>query len=724
MLLLFCSIIFVLSSAFFIANSFESKNIVNNIIYFFLCAFANVVFTFEILSLFSGISEINVIIVNFIFALLSFLIWTAKKCPIIEFDYKRAWNKFVNVLKLDKTIAIMFIVFLFACIVSLFLIAVIPGIDIDSTTYRVIRAMFWIDHGNLNQFLAPDARMLMFPINSEILYAWFMLFLKNDTFLFIFNFCGLGFFITVLYGFLSEITVSLRKKLWVILVASSIPFVVLRYTGLETGVIISALVLCSMYLYIRYLKDNKESLGFMSALALALGIGTKTTVILILPALLLWLIWYSFYCNKKAFYKPLIKFGIYLFVAFLLFASYNYFSNFLLYGNFLAAANVSRGHENIDGFFSTFPNLYRYIFDFFAFPEFIWSAKLSSKILTMREGLLNLLHANVGFGRTNAVFPIVSHSVSSASASLGFFGPLMFIPAYIYAIYKSFRVKNRNNFLLVSLIYLFLITVFLMSYKLAFMSYNIRFLSTFALLTIPVISCFYNKKYGFYKIIISIIAIFYLVMLPVNVSLYPVKGIINAFRQGATIDIIHNLTECTFYTDDLDINDYEVRDVACLLPSKIKKYNPKNKILFFPSVEDSLVPIKRLMFKGYNIDIALASEINRVNINDYNLIIICDNSQYSSTIFSLSKKLDEAGAIYEKGIWCSYSGFDNDLTKVLFVDRDKLDKVYCSFTTEFYIVNHLRFLNGIKYRVGNNEDGSIKYQTYRFYENLNNPIIK
>ena len=724
MLLLFCSILLVVISSAFIAVSFASKNLVNYIIYFLLSAFANVVLTFEILSLLSGISRTNVLIVNFVFAVLSLILWLAKKCPSADFDLKSGWKKFLTAIKLDKTILYLFLGFMFTCIVSLVLISFLPGIYIDSTTYRIIRALYWIKYGNLNHFHAADARILMFPINSEILYAWFMLFLKSDLWLFIFNFCGTGLFLTALYGLLSEVTTSLRRKLWVVFIAAAIPFVLVRFTGLDTGVLISALVMCSMYLYMRFMKERDDFMCFMAALALALGVGTKTTVIMLMPALGLWLLWYSFYTIKKDFYRPLIKFAIYFIVSFILFASYNYILNFINYGNFIAATNIALAHSNTDGVLSTFSNLYRYIFDFFSFPEYVWSAQLSTKILTLRDGLLNLLHANYGFGRTAVNFPYVNHSVSTAVSSVGFFGPLLFIPAYIYTIYKSFRVKNRRSLILVSFVYMFLIAVFLMAYKLAFMSFNIRFLTTFILLTVPVISYFYYKKYGFYKIFITFVALAYMFTIPVNISLYPVNGILDVFRQGASVKKLHSLMECTFLNGHLDINNYDVRELSCLVKDAILQFRPENKILYFVSTDEPLMPMTRLIFDGYSIDFALATDIDKINLNDYNIILLCENTQTSSTIFSLNINLDKNGYTYNDGVLCSYLDYHSNIIKDMPIDENQVDRTVCYFNKDFVKIHNLRFLTGNTYIVGRNSDGTWKYKTFDFYENLNNPLVR
>lgn len=724
MLLLCCSVILVLACSFFIASSVESKNIINFIICFILSAFANIVLTFELLSLFSGISVINVLITNFLFALLGFGFWIAKKCPLCTFDIKAGIKKILTAAKLDKTIAALLIGFLFACIVSLVLIVIIPGVDIDSSTYRVVRALFWIDHGNLNHFYAAEARMIMFPINSEILYAWFMLFLKNDSLLFTFNFCSIWLFIGALAGILSHITASLRKKLWTILISLSIPFVILRYTGLETGVLIAALVLSSIYFYMEFLKKKKNSSCFLSALALALGVGTKTTVILLLPALFLWCIWYSVYCRKKEFYKPILRFTLYFTISFLLFAAYNYILNFLNFGNFISANNVADAHANTDGFLSTFPNLYRYIFDFLAFPEAPWSAALSSKILLLREGLLRFLNADIGFGATSAIFHNVPYSVSSASSSTGLFGPVLFIPLYIYTIYKSFKVRTKRSMLLLSFLLIFLFTMIIMSYKLAFMSFNIRFVATFVLLTVPLISYFYNKKYTIYKLLITLLALSYICILPVNVSLYPVNGLFNAFKQGASLNTIRDITECSFFTPHLDIHNYNIRDVSCVVREDIQKINPKNKILYFAPAEDSLMPIKELMFKGYKIDIALATDIDKINLNDYNLIVIRDDTQVSATIFDTTKKLDKYGYTYEHGILCHYAGLDKALRQQEKMDKGQWNTTRCYFNNEFAQDYRLKGFMKKTYINSTEENQVLKRRIYKFYENINNPVFR
>ena len=715
MLLFFSSLVLVMLFAFCIANIFDSKNTVNNIIYFLLSVFANIVFSFEILSLFSVISEVNFIIINSILAIIALVFWIVKKCPVIEIDFNSGLKKLLNVFKLDKTLLALTLGLLFAAVVSLILISFLPAIDIDSTTYHVVRSLFWIDNGSLNHFPTAEARMIMFPINSELLYSWLFLFLKKDLWLGIFNFCGVILYIVSLFGIMSELTESLRKKLWVILISLSFPFVLVRFTAVETSLIIAALVMTSIYLYMQFMKNKKFSTCLMSSLSMALVVGTKTSVLLMMPALVLWFLWYSWFSYREDFYKPFIKYCVCFVVMFLLFASYNYILNFFNYGNFISAGNIATSHANTDGILSIPSNLYRYIFDFFAMPEYQWSSILSSNILKLRDFVLTSLDANIGLGYTSALYKHVPYTVSSADSAFGFFGILMMLPLLIYSVYNGFVSKNKKTLIITSFVWIFLLSVFIMAYKLAFMSFNVRFFTTFAMITVPIISFTYKKGYNFYKILLAFIAIVYYFTIPTNVSLYPLGGMLDWARAGADMEKLREVCECSFFTKEINVKNYRVRDISCFLSKKIKSYNNQNKILFFAPMEESLMPVKKLMFDGYKIDVNLATEAEKINFDDYNIIITINNEQEADTILSV-KSLDENGYTYSKGILCSY--LDNKGV-IIKVTPDYIPaKSVCYFNNNFSKNYNLKLMKQYGFMVGD------KAKNYQFYENLNRPVIR
>ena len=74
-----------------------------------------------------------------------------------------------------------------------------------------------------------------------------------------------------------------RKRLWVIFILSSFPSVIVQVSGTEIDIIVAGLVLSSIFLFWRGLKDGENIPIYMSALAYALAIGTKNPSINMIP---------------------------------------------------------------------------------------------------------------------------------------------------------------------------------------------------------------------------------------------------------------------------------------------------------------------------------------------------------------------------------------------------------------------------------------------------------
>ena len=129
------------------------------------------------------------------------------------------------------------------------------------------------------------------------------------------------------------------------------------------------------------------------------------------------------------------------------------------------------------------------------------------------------------------------------------------------------------------------------------------------------------------------------------------------------------------------------------------------------------------MFKGYHIDTGLASELDKINFDDYNIILTCDDKQTNRTFFS-DKNLDENGYYYKNGVFCSYLNRDFKYIKNFSKEKNFLSHEECVFQKNFADEHDLQLDFWIRYNVGMDADGKPVKQTFRFYENKNNPIIK
>ena len=311
MVLLLLSFILILLASIGFTLLFDLKDIKLFIIFSFLAFFSNIVLTFEFLSLFSAINSRNVLLLNFLFLIFSLLLLKFRKSKIVfpEFDLKSFYNRFINALKLDKILAVLVVSVIVMLFGVCFLDAILPITNADAADYHVLRSIFWLINGNVNHFPIADVRALCLPINSELLYAWMILFTKKIVFIGFVSLAGYSIAIISIWGLMSGYCV--RKRLWTIGILSSLASVIIQLSGTETDVFVSGLVLSSMFIYKSALMQDEKSINpklFMASLAYALAVGTKTPAIMAIPAIA---VFFLFYGNRYRSSNNLKYFGVF-----------------------------------------------------------------------------------------------------------------------------------------------------------------------------------------------------------------------------------------------------------------------------------------------------------------------------------------------------------------------------------------------------------------------------
>lgn len=724
MLLFFTSLILVCLTSFFVTSVFKCHKFYLFLICFLLVSFANLVLTFEVLSLFSAISKIGVLIANTLFLLLSALVWNKSGRPKPEFPIKTPLKSFVNTLLKDKYILVLFLSTLFMCIVALWLISFMPVVNPDAEGYHVLRSLFWVSNHSLNHYSTTEARSLMLPINSEILYAWIILFLQKCVWFGIFSFSGFILAIASLWGILSNIGFSLRRILWVLLITSSFASVIVQISGTETDIIISGLVLASILLFWNALKNGKKLPIFISAMAYALAIGTKTPSIMLIPGVGIWMIAMSIYYRKKDFYKPFLLFIGFGIINFILFAAYNYILNFIDYGDFAGSASFLAAHRNPHGIKSVAADFIKYIFMFFDFTGFTWNQTLGVKIIQFRDSLISNLGLFVPFDGVNSSdSSVTNNKLLEPLMGMGILGFLVYLPCLLYSLVIPIFTKRRKDWIVFSFAAILIITIFVMSLELQYMTFSIRFLTSFCVVCAPVLAYSYCKKNNPAKFIIVFFALFYLLFVSTNLWARSATRIFAYFRQGATVSQVREIATCSgFFKNIKDkpalMNKYPIFNLSCSVRDKLKIIDKRNKILYFANASETILIIKMLEYQGYKIDFGVAEDIENTDLDKYNLIMTINEMQMSTNVLKYESR--NAGNDYiTEGIVCSYL----DLTDNPIKQDDKLYpyKSVCKFTDYFYKKHGFKYYN--EFSVDYQENGETVVLTYRFYENKKNPVI-
>ncbi len=626
MLLFLLSFILVFLTSYFLTSSITNKNNVLGIIYFFIISFAQIVLIFEILSIFNSITQNNVLLLNTLLFLISFLIWHYHSKKFWKIGFVDLKGKLINSFKLDKSLFVLYIGFCVFIISSLILCILMPVTSADGQSYHVARSAFWVLQGNLNHFDTPDVRSICLPINSEILYSWNLLFLKKDLFLGFYAFFGYLIAIISTFNIMKYAGFCFRKMLWVIFILSSLPSLIVQVSGTETDIIIAGLIASSILLYWNALKTDKLIPVFMSALSYALALGTKTPAFIMLPGFIFLTLALSIYYKK---FKPLVILFLSGIINFIIFASFNYILNYQHFGNFFGSSNFMVVSKNYYGFKGLLANMVKYVFMFFDFTGLKWADYVEIFFIKLRTNTLSFLNlAYVNDGIYTIKF-MINRTLLEPVMGAGILGFLVFLPNLIWAsIRPIFKPVCKKHIFSLMFAIMFIINIIFLSALLAYMSFSVRFVMCFIVVSSPVLIYSYLPNKNILKYIIVTFATFYLIGISTHLWARPLIKIAKLLYKNYSIEQIREIAECRNFT-----NFTKYKNSLCVLKNQIKrKYNKTNKILAFISSSDFMYLIKSLEFEGYHIDIRTLEDAEKINFSNYNIIIAPNAVQVSTMV--------------------------------------------------------------------------------------------
>ncbi|MEI8128414.1 MAG: hypothetical protein WCG95_02245 [bacterium] len=629
-------------SSYFLTSILEPKKNILGLIYLFLIAFAQIVLTFEILSLFTAINQIWVLILNVLFFTSSMYFWQKKSKPCWSLDCGNFRNRVINSFKLDKSLMWLYVGFCAFLIVTFILCLVLPITNSDAQAYHVARSVFWVLQGSLNHFDVADIRNLCLPINSEILYSWVLLFIKKDALLGFFSFVGYFLSIISIYNILGLLGYSTRKKLWVIFIISSFSSVIVQVSSTETDIIIAGLILSSIFLFWYALKHDKKIPVFMSSLAYALAIGTKTTSLIALPGVGLFLLALCFYFKK---YKPLALFLGFGIINFLIFSAYNYILNYIQFSNFMGSTSfmvVSKNYYGIKGLIS---NFIKYIFMFFDFTGFRWSDYIGPNLTILRDSILKFLHLGYIQDGLYTTPYVVNRLLLEPIMGAGILGFLVYLPCVIRAILNPlFKSKSKKSWFLFVFAVLFIVNMLILSYLLAYMSFSVRFVMSFMLISSPILVYSYLSKKNILKYIIIAFSLFYLMGVSTHLWARPFVKIVRTLIEHPSLTYLREVAQCKTYEK---IPQYS--SGACPLRHRLQKSFPKDtKILAFLSTSDSIYLLKSLELDGFKIDVRTMEDVKKIDFSKYNIIISTNKGQSATFVKDYEQRKNDYKIIKKK----------------------------------------------------------------------------
>ena len=691
------SFLSVFVSSYLLTSMFQQKNErYKNVSFLVLLIsmFAEVVLTFEILSVFKAINPVNVLVLNFLFLSITFFLFVKNKSKLYRPEPRKFLSKVLKGLKRDKFLFVMSLGLLFFVFITVLFNIFLPILNFDAMTYHLNRVAFWMSQGSLVHFEIPCEHNLVMPINSEILYLWILVFLKQDIGLRFFAFCGYVMCAFSVYNILAYFGYSERKKLWSVIIFSSFASVVAQASSLETDVLIAGLILSSIYLYLVGLKEKTIPMMFFSSLAYALAIGTKSPAVIALPGVFLLMVFFSYRQNKTQFIRPIGMFLGFLVFNFLIFSSYNYILNFLQYQNFLGSESARAIHGFRGGIKAFVANYIRYIFMMFDFSGFSYSNYLGEYITNVKLAIFDLLRIPYELGVEMSDGNVVNNGLLEVKMGTGLLGFLLFLPSVICSVILGLWgiVKNkvsRKLDMLLAFGLVFWINIACLSFSIAYMVFSVRFLTTMIVLSVPVLVLSYLKKTNIFKFLVLFFVMSYFLVITLNLTSRPFKSVLYTFLTEKTLFDAREKIRCA------SANDFSGKTSFCELRKIIKNTPKGTKFAILPSVNSRLYPVKMMDFDGYKIDVLLAEKIEQYDLSDYDYLVKTDEILVSTFLLN---KTQDTKVLYEVGLdglpfftkeqnfYCtyllhgSYKAFDSKNTN----NKEKIIASFCLIEDDYF----------------------------------------
>jgi len=492
---------------------------------------SQVIISFEALSLITQINIPAFMACNILFFVGSAIVWNFKNRPVLNFTWIKLLVKNIKkALLKDRILLVLSIFFIFSSLVSLYLAVYAPINLLASMMHQVARVAFWIQHGTFASFETSSVRQIIFPPNSGIFLLWPMLFIKKDFLLGMVQYLSCLGSIFVIYCFLSYLKISINRILWTIFVFASLPAIIVHSSSTQDHLFLGFLLLFSLYLFIYGVYENEKKSLIFSALALAISIGTKSSVFLFLPGIFIAYLLIAIKKEGKNFYKIIFQYFLYFIPALILFSSYFYVMNFLEFGNPLGLKSFIYEHTYSGRSFKSFlANFIRYIFGFIDFTGFDYAKVLNFPVLLTKTILFKFL----GFSDTQGLMHgklfiddmlLVNIKIHDFYSFLGPLGFLIFLPSLFLSITKYIFSKSNRTFLIGICGLIFVVFIVAISFIMGYQLWNIRYLITAAVIGAPVLAFSYipGNRISFKKLVIFAVCIFCFVKIPLFNELHPV----------------------------------------------------------------------------------------------------------------------------------------------------------------------------------------------------------
>jgi len=446
------SILILIATTLFLSAHFKLKRWSEAILAWALVGFACLVFVFTITNQLKGLGSQHLILgLQAGLLLVSVISWLLAQRPKIIPDSKVD----INLGAFCKERKNWFLLILAICVAGVLLLSVVlnyivPPNNNDALSYHVARIVRWMQQGSTSPWETPFVWQLSFPLNAQLVYLWTLLFTNSDHFIaYIPMLAGLVTSL-IIYLLAQELGFSRRNAIFSALIWLTLPVVQLHLTSVRHDLISTWLFLSTFYFFHRWGKTREFAYLLLSALALALVVGTNFSIAAYLPGMVLMLL-LGFVFYRYSFKQVLQWVGVTL-LCFLLFSSPVYVSNTVYFGSPLGpdAAQMTSAAvaEEMPVGKYIVVNATRW---FYQLLDFSWLPQpVQQALVSAKAGLARLVFTPLGLNLEGDIATLDAHrftwgrlyQLQEDEAWFGLIGGLLIFPTSLAAFVQGLKRKD------------------------------------------------------------------------------------------------------------------------------------------------------------------------------------------------------------------------------------------------------------------------------------------
>ncbi|MCB0208604.1 MAG: glycosyltransferase family 39 protein [Anaerolineae bacterium] len=263
------------------------------------------------------------------------LIWHLRKRPRINFSplaHQFIPRSLISTLRTAPDVFVLVAGTSLLYLLGIYLIWSLPYGSHDSMAYHLARIGYWLQHNSLRPYPTYEILQTSFPVNSSLTMLWLILFWGSDQLVGLVQWLAVLGTVPVIYGLARLIGGSRRQSLFAALLWPTLPVVILQSTTTLNDMVTAFLATTTTYFLLFGIRRHSYSALLLSGLALGLAFGTKGTIYMFLPSLLVAGLFFLVKDRLTAL-RPLLFWGGACATGILLFGFYIYFINFVTYAN-------------------------------------------------------------------------------------------------------------------------------------------------------------------------------------------------------------------------------------------------------------------------------------------------------------------------------------------------------------------------------------------------------